>query len=587
MSLKLKTKRFLLTLIATITIGTPLLSLTAYADPAISEYAIPSSGAYPNHITKGPDGAMWLTDAANGNIDRVDNSGSVIEHQIPISGTFPFDITSGPDGALWFTDIGTNAIGRITTSGDVVEYPAAHGLGRITAGPDGNIWFTAKGDIAKMTTDGVVTVYQTQGGFYNGYYGAHFVTDITAGPDGNIWFIEQQVNPNIWSIGKITTNGSVTEYPVPYAGSTIQYQATIVSPPSDDSYPGQEAACADDAGNGCGTTDPGVTLDNITTGPDGNLWFSDDQQAVGGVDKIGKITTSGQFTEYQMPYTDITSDDDGSVAIDNLTSSSDGNLWFSAHKPHSSSSTITSIFGKVSVSGDFTEYPYSEPSAANNDAIISGLSAGSDGTLWFTDTFGDSSTFSGASGKVGRISTDTTPPTITASQTPAANAYGWNNTDVTVNFTCSDADSGVSSCSSPITLSSEGANLSATGTAVDNAGNTNSVTLSPIKIDKTAPTATNTTPNTTIIISGRVNLSANVADNLSGVIAGEYYLGNTDPGQGHGTAMTYSNSKLTASPRYGLNSGLSLGTNTIHIRAKDAAGNWSAPVAVNFTYIGL
>ena len=70
------------------------------------------------------------------------------------------------------------------------------------------------------------------------------------------------------------------------------------------------------------------------------------------------------------------------------------------------------------------------------------------------------------------VKLDKTAPTITGSRTPAANANGWNNTDVTVGFTCSDSPSGIKSCSGPTTLSSSAANQSVTGTAVDNADNT-------------------------------------------------------------------------------------------------------------------
>ena len=58
-------------------------------------------------------------------------------------------------------------------------------------------------------------------------------------------------------IGRITTAGVVTEYPVPTAGS----------------YPG-----------------------SITAGPDGALWFTE-----GAGNKIGRITTAGVITEYPVP----------------------------------------------------------------------------------------------------------------------------------------------------------------------------------------------------------------------------------------------------------------------------------------------
>ena len=70
------------------------------------------------------------------------------------------------------------------------------------------------------------------------------------------------------------------------------------------------------------------------------------------------------------------------------------------------------------------------------------------------------------------VTADVTPPTITASVTPAANPAGWNNTAVTVTFTCTDAQSGVATCTSPVTVSGEGAGQLVVGSATDLAGNT-------------------------------------------------------------------------------------------------------------------
>jgi hypothetical protein len=83
---------------------------------------------------------------------------------------------------------------------------------------------------------------------------------------------------------------------------------------------------------------------------------------------------------------------------------------------------------------------------------------------------------------------DQTAPSISGSAAPSPNGAGWNNTNVTVSFTCSDATSTISTCTSPITLSSDGAGQSASGSAADKAGNTASTTVSGINIDKTAPT---------------------------------------------------------------------------------------------------
>ncbi len=88
---------------------------------------------------------------------------------------------------------------------------------------------------------------------------------------------------------------------------------------------------------------------------------------------------------------------------------------------------------------------------------------------------------------VSGINIDKTPPTVSANVLPAPNANGWNNTDVTVSFTGSDALSGIDTCTNATTLSSEGAGHSAGGTCTDKAGNTGGSTLT-INIDKTRPT---------------------------------------------------------------------------------------------------
>ena len=69
------------------------------------------------------------------------------------------------------------------------------------------------------------------------------------------------------------------------------------------------------------------------------------------------------------------------------------------------------------------------------------------------------------------VKLDQAAPTINGSRTPAANSFGWNNTDVTASFSCSDNLSGIKTCSGPETLSNSGANQSVTGGATDNADN--------------------------------------------------------------------------------------------------------------------
>ena len=81
---------------------------------------------------------------------------------------------------------------------------------------------------------------------------------------------------------------------------------------------------------------------------------------------------------------------------------------------------------------------------------------------------------------------DATAPTISGDWAPK-NSFGWNNGDVTVHYTCSDATSQVASCQPDQTVSGEGAGQSRSGSATDNAGNTASTTVNNINIDLTDP----------------------------------------------------------------------------------------------------
>jgi len=106
---------------------------------------------------------------------------------------------------------------------------------------------------------------------------------------------------------------------------------------------------------------------------------------------------------------------------------------------------------------------------------------------------------------------DTADPTISGSASPAPNGNGWNNTNVSVNFMCGDGLSGIASCGPNQTLSNNGTGQSASGTAVDNAGNDVSTTVSGINIDKNAPLVNCDSPDTNWH-GGDVNIACTASD---------------------------------------------------------------------------
>ncbi len=144
------------------------------------------------------------------------------------------------------------------------------------------------------------------------------------------------------------------------------------------------------------------------------------------------------------------------------------------------------LSGTANVSSPIlTSTPTSDPELGVYELTLSSEGAATSGSVSVTDVAGNPVTFLTPAFKI-----DKTPPTITASRLPAANNNGWNKTDVTVSFSCSDDLSGVSSCDSGQLLSTDGAGQSATGTATDVAGNTTSATLGNINIDTILPTIT-------------------------------------------------------------------------------------------------
>ena len=207
----------LVALLTAIIAGVGLLSLSSLpalaAAGTVTEFNVPG-GVF--GITAGPDGNLWFTGA--GAIGRITPSGTITE--FPVPGSAPGAITAGPDGNLWFLDNGTGKIGRITTGGSFTEFPVptASTLQRITAGPDGNLWFTEDvlsntghnnkidGKIGRITTGGSITEFPLPKNCAFEFCGP---VGITAGPDGNLWFAATDVN----KIGRITPRAALPSFP--------------------------------------------------------------------------------------------------------------------------------------------------------------------------------------------------------------------------------------------------------------------------------------------------------------------------------------------------------------------------------------
>jgi virginiamycin B lyase len=289
-------------------------------------------------------------------------------------GSFPVVVSNptpggGASNAMVFAVVSSS--GPVSVS--ITEYPVpttnvfiqANGNPYgITAGPDGALWFTEgmANKIGRITTAGAFTEYPVPTPNSG-------LDPITAGPDGALWFTEGFA----MKIGKITTGGVITEYPVP--SSANPYGITA----------GPDGAVwfTEDIANNIGriTTAGAITEYpiptpnsqpiGITAGPDGALWFTESDAPA-----VGRITTAGAITEYPV------STFGGPLWI---TAGPDGALWFTE------ANAYPQQIGRITTDGVLTEYPVPTPCC---DVV--GITLGPDGALWFAEQ---------TAGNIGRITT--------------------------------------------------------------------------------------------------------------------------------------------------------------------------------------
>lgn len=162
---------------------------------------------------------------------------------------------------------------------------------------------------------------------------------------------------------------------------------------------------------------------------------------------------------------------------------------------------------------------------------------------------------------------DAVPPAISTRVLPPPNAAGWNNTDVTVTFVCTD-NVAIGSCPVPVVVSQEGTSVVA-GTATDTAGNQTTANTS-VRIDRTVPVAmlTNLTDGL-VTTATSLAVSGQLSDLLAGVTTATC----------NGVAATLSSGTVQCDVP------LQPGQNAVVVHARDAAGNGMS-AGVNVTRVG-
>ena len=118
------------------------------------------------------------------------------------------------------------------------------------------------------------------------------------------------------------------------------------------------------------------------------------------------------------------------------------------------------------------------------------------------------------------LKVDATPPSTSVAATTAPNSAGWYRTPVTLQWSATDATSGIASCSPQLTYSSpDTAGTSKSGSCTDDAGNTSAAALT-IHYDSTPPTTLGTpspAPNSKGWLRSPVTVAWSGSDTTSGV----------------------------------------------------------------------
>jgi len=250
---------------------------------AITHYPLPSAGSNPTHLMMGPDGRLWFTetgpmdtdptDTGPNNLGQITSDGEISEIQLPVNDSDPTGITLGPDGNVWFTEGATGDVRRSTAEGSISDpiltTTGTSMPGGIVTGPDASLWFTeaSSGIVGHIVLPDILSEFPLSNA-------GSSPTEVIVGNDGNLWFSESQNS----KIGRITPAGTIAEFTTPTGGSVPEGMTL---------GPDCNVWITETNANLIGRIDKNGTITEftiptansqpvgITLGPDGNLWFAE------------------------------------------------------------------------------------------------------------------------------------------------------------------------------------------------------------------------------------------------------------------------------------------------------------------------
>jgi streptogramin lyase len=272
---------------------------------------------------------------------------------------------------FWPSAAAASAVVELT-GGVSAGFSAGMGPDGITSGPDGHVWFTefnSPGGVARVNRDGSIT--ELIGGVTPGFSFNALPNQITTGPDGHIWFTESGhgynngFNASTYpgGIARVNDDGSVTEF----TGGKTKGLSALAAPTG------------------------------ITTGPDGNIWFTEpslgfdskfqsacydngDNDPCGGLARLNSDGSVLQFEAgHNLPGMTPRAFPTG------ITGGTDGNLWFTEPRLNTTGQTEGGV-GRLNLGfANVTQFPAGTTSGFSTEAFPWQITSGTGGHVWFSE----------------------------------------------------------------------------------------------------------------------------------------------------------------------------------------------------------
>ncbi len=335
----------------------------------VGQYNEPSWAIPPSAMASGPDGKLWFG-AASGGIDELDPSSMNISSIIPNppDPLSTVDMKFDAGGNLWFTGYNIHyvvggynyqcVVGRVDATSHALStfaIPSVSSLGKMTIGPDGNVWFLeghwqgnslGKLDVATdVITEYNIPTLNSGGG-------------IASGPDG-IWFGD--------SVAIGSSGTGVSEVDV--SGQVIESLATYSE------------------------------VTDLTTGPNGTVWFAE----TGGW--IGEVKPTPLGTVSCTPSAPVYGD---SIVLSTHWSAASGTIVPSGR--------VTFLVGGSAVDTETLD--------ANGDALSKPFSWLSVGDYSIAVSYGGDDNFGAGRSSALSLHVNRASPLGTVSCSPSAPVYG-------------------------------------------------------------------------------------------------------------------------------------------------------------------